>query len=261
MRSIGVDLGRWVKKELLQIEAARPSAFGLEMHLVRMHNLLAKRKPRVAVIDPISGLIPGGSQHDVNALVLRIVDFLKHCGATGFFTALSPEDDLQSTTLSISSLVDTWIQLRNIEANGEKNRVLYVLKSRGMAHSNQIREFLLTSHGVRLREVYIGSGNVLTGSARAAREAEERREEMRREQESQQREAAVKAVLRSVEAKIAALQTEKVLREHELTAVIGEGEARKTAVVSDREMLSRRRTMIFANSGKAPRLNGGAEKS
>ncbi len=180
MTSLGLDLGRWVKKGLLQIESARPSAFGLEMHLVRMHQLLEQHKPKVVVIDPISGLLPGGSEHDVHGLVLRIVDFVKHSGATGFFTALNDEDDLQATSLAISSLVDAWIQLRNIEVNGERNRVLYVLKSRGMAHSNQIREFLLTSQGVRLREVYLGPGGVLTGSARVAREAEEQREEIRR---------------------------------------------------------------------------------
>src|SRR6185312_1394551 len=175
MRSIGMDLGRWVKKGLLHIESARPTAFGLEMHLVRMHHLLEQHKPKVVVIDPLSGLLPGGSEHDVHALVLRIVDFLKHSGATGFFTALNAEDDLQSTALSISSLVDAWVLLRNIEVNGERNRLLYVLKSRGMAHSNQIREFLLTPHGVQLRDVYLGPGGVLTGSARVAREAEERR--------------------------------------------------------------------------------------
>jgi len=255
MRSIGIDLGRWLKKGLLHIEAARPSAFGLEMHLVRMHHMLAKYKPKVVVIDPISGLMPGGSEHDVNALVLRIVDFLKHGGATGFFTALSPEDDTQATTLGISSLVDTWIQVRNIEVNGEKNRVLYVLKSRGMAHSNQVREFLMTSRGVRLREVYLGPGGVLTGSARIAREAQDRRDEMREQEEDKHRAFAAKASVRALEAKIAALEARKQAREKELTAAIGEGEVHKKALLSEREALSRSRGMIDSRA-KGGRPNG-----
>ena len=137
LRSIGIDLGRWVKSGILRIEAARPSAFGFEMHLVRMHHMLAEFKPKVVMMDPVSGLLPGGSRHDVNTLVLRMVDSIKARGATALFTSLSEIDDMQSTDLSISSLVDTWILLRNVESSGERNRVLYLLKSRGMAHSNQ----------------------------------------------------------------------------------------------------------------------------
>jgi circadian clock protein KaiC len=261
MRSIGMDLSRWVKKGLLHIESARPTAFGLEMHLVRMHHLLEELKPKAVVIDPISGLLPGGSEHDVHALVLRIVDFLKHSGATGFFTALNAEDDLQSTALSISSLVDAWILLRNIEVNGERNRLLYVLKSRGMAHSNQIREFLLTNQGVRLREVYLGPGGVLTGSARVAREAEERREEVRRLQDNKDRELAAKVTLRALEAQIAALEAEKKTRENELTAAVVEGQAQDTALIAARNALRKSRGMMVVTSGKSPRPNGREGKS
>ena len=256
MRSIDRDLGRWVKKGLLQIESARPSAFGLEMHLVRMHQLLEQHKPKVVVIDPISGLLPGGSEHDVHGLVLRIVDFLKHSGATGFFTALSTEDDLPSTSLAISSLVDAWIQLRNIEVNGERNRVLYVLKSRGMAHSNQIREFLLTAQGVRLREVYLGPGGVLTGSARVAREAEEQREEVRRQQESKDRELAVKAGLRSLDAKIAELQAEKQARENEFAAAVGKSQTQRTTLLAERAAIRQSRGMPADISETRQRPNG-----
>jgi circadian clock protein KaiC len=261
MRSIGMDLERWVKKGLLYIESARPTAFGLEMHLVRMHHLLKTHKPDVVVIDPISSLLPGGSEHDVQALVLRIVDFLKHSGATGFFTALNAEDDLQSTALSISSLVDAWILLRNIEVNGERNRLLYVLKSRGMAHSNQIREFLLTHRGVRLREVYLGPGGVLTGSARVAREADERRAEIQRQQEIQDRERAITASLRAVEAKIAALQAEKAAHENELTSALGADHAEKTVALADIEALRKSRGMTIESTGRTQRPNGREGKS
>jgi circadian clock protein KaiC len=255
MRSIGMDLGRWVKKGLLHIEAARPSAFGLEMHLVRMRHLLENSKPKVVVMDPISALLPGGSAHDVSALVLRIVAFLKHSGATGFFTALNAEDDLQSTSINISSLVDAWILLRNIEVNGERNRVLYVLKSRGMAHSNQIREFLLTSRGVRLRDVYLGPGGVLTGSARVAREAEERREEALKQRQSEDRELVVKAALRSLDAKIAALKAERESHQRGLAVLIGEGEAQNAATVAERNALRKSRGMMV-ESGRNQRPNG-----
>jgi circadian clock protein KaiC len=261
MGSIGLDLGRWVKKGLLRIESARPSALGLEMHLVRMHHVLGQHKPKVVAIDPISALLPGGSEHDVHGLVLRIVDFLKDGGATGFFTALSSEDDLQTTSLAISSLVDAWIQLRNIEVNGERNRVLYVLKSRGMDHSNQIREFLLTPRGVRLREVYLGPGGVLTGSARVAREAEEQREEVRREQESRDRELAVKVTLRSLDAKIAELQAEKQARENELAAAVGAGQVQKSALLAERAAIRQSRGMPARNSENRQRPNGLEGKS
>ena len=241
MRSIGLDLARWVKKGLLHIEAARPSAFGMEMHLVRMHAMLQKHKPEVVVMDPISGLIPSGSMHDVSVQVLRIVDYIKSQGSTGFFTALMAEDDIQSTNLSISSLVDTWLLLRNIEANGERNRILYVLKSRGMAHSNQIREFLLTDDGVKLREVYLGAGGVLTGSARVAREAEERREEVGRRRDEKKRESALRTSIAAVEAKLAALEAERNGYRTELQSVVVGDSARRKAMMSDREDLRKSR--------------------
>lgn len=259
MRSIGLDFGRWVKKGLLHIEAARPSTFGLEMHLVRMHHLLAEHKATVVVIDPISALLPGGSAHDVHGLVLRVVDFLKQSGATGFFTSVAVEDDLQSTSLSISSLVDTWILLRNIEVNGERNRVLYVLKSRGMAHSNQIREFLLTPRGVKLREVYLGPGGMLTGSARVAREAEERLELLRQKKTDKDRQLALKAALRSVETKIAELQAVKEARENELAAAVGNDEEQRAARLADRDSLRRSRGMIDS-SGRSQGPNGRESK-
>jgi circadian clock protein KaiC len=253
MRSVGIDLNRWVKKGLLQIDAARPSTFGLEMHLVRMHHQLAKNNPKVVVVDPISGLLRGGSQHDVNALVLRVVDFLRQRGITGFFTALNADDDLQSTSINISSLVDSWILLRNIEVNGERNRLLYVLKSRGMAHSNQVREFLLTPKGVQLLEVYLGPAGVLTGSARVAREAQDRREEARLQQDIRKREIAAQVAVRSLEAKIAALEAEREAYHRELSSVEMEAEARKTAILHDREELSRSRNQLVETPLKGVR--------
>ena len=166
MRSIGIDLGRWIKKGLLRIHATRPTAHGLEMHLAEMHRFIDEHKPQVVVLDPLTSLMSGGVQdgNDVTNMVLRVIDRLKQLGTTGFFTALtSGSDAIEATQVNVSSLVDTWLLLRDVESDGERNRVLYVLKSRGMAHSNQVREFLMTKQGVELREAYLGPGRCFNG--------------------------------------------------------------------------------------------------
>jgi circadian clock protein KaiC len=163
---------------------------------------------------------------------------------------------MQSTSLNISSLVDTWILLRNLEVNGERNRVLYVLKSRGMAHSNQIREFTLSPAGVQLREVYLGPTGVLTGSARVAREAEERREEMRIRGELLRRESTARANLRSLEARIEALLAEKESHEQDLMELSSSDVARRKAIEADRAELGRSRDVGQQNPGRRSRPNG-----
>ncbi len=241
MKSVGIDLGRWVKQGLLQIESVRPSAFGMEMHLVRMHTMMERHRPKTVVLDPITGLVAGAAKHDIMIMVLRVVDFIKSKGATGFFTALTSEDDLQSTEISISSLVDTWVLLRNVEVNGERNRLLYILKSRGMPHSNQVREFLLTNKGVKLRDVYLGEGKVLTGSARLAREAEDRNEESRRVLEDRRRELALRAKVAAVQAKVAALHAEEESFQKELSEALSLGAMRRRAFSEVREEMRRSR--------------------
>ena len=149
MLSIGINLGRWIHKGLLQFHASRPTTFGLEMHLVKMHKILRNFDPSVVVVDPVTGLTDSGTQAETRSMLLRLIDFLKEKQITALMTTLTggaaaPEQ----TEVNISSLVDTWLLLRDIESGGERNRGLYILKSRGAAHSNQIREFLLTDHGV-----------------------------------------------------------------------------------------------------------------
>ena len=244
MRSIGIDLARWIKKGLLHIHSTRPTAHGLELHLVEMHNLLEQRKPRVVVVDPISSLMSGGSQNvnDVTNMILRIIDRLKQLGTTGFFTALtSGEGSLEATELNVSSLVDTWLLLRDVESDGERNRVLYVLKSRGMAHSNQVREFLMTGNGVELREAYLGPAGVLTGSARLVQEAREREEEVKVKQQSEDRQLALTRKLRAAEARMAALETQKVSAARELEALVLEGKKRRNIIIEQRAEMARSR--------------------
>ena len=172
MSSIGINLKQWVNKGLLNIRASRPTLLGLEMHLVSMHKELERFKPQSVIIDPITDFEAVGTHGDAKAMLLRIVDFLKSRQITAVFTSLTGGDSaLGSTEVSISSLIDTWLLLRSLEQAGERNRGLYILKSRGMAHSNQIREFILTDHGAKLLEVAIGPDGIVTGSARLAQTA------------------------------------------------------------------------------------------
>jgi len=183
-----------------------------------------------------------GSEHEVNAMLLRLLDFLKSEQITAFFTALTAGGSaLEKTDVAISSLIDTWILLRDIESSGERNRGLYVLKARGTAHSNQIREFLITSRGVQLRDVYTGPEGVLTGSARASRESEERVEETTRQQsiERMRRDLAAKRL--AVDAQIEALKAQFTAEQNDLTLRIDQETSRLREIASDRKsMLTRR---------------------
>ena len=244
MRSVGIDLARWLKRGLLHIHSTRPTAHGLELHLVEMHNLLEEYKPKVVVLDPLSSLIGGTGENtgDLTNMLLRIVDRLKQLGITGFFTSLtSGGHAAEATEVNISSLVDTWLLLRDLESDGERNRVLYVLKSRGMAHSNQLREFLMTKLGVELREAYLGPAGVLTGSARLAQEARERDDEVRLHREMEDRRLASSRKLRAAEAQILALEAEKVAAELELKDVAIESENRRTSARAQRAEMARSR--------------------
>jgi circadian clock protein KaiC len=212
IRSLGIDLKPWLEQNNLHIFAARPTLFGLEMHLALMHKRIQALHPKVVVIDPISNLISVGDNEEVRAMLTRLVDFLKAEQITAFFTHLSSKTasdaNPEATDYGISSVMDTWLLLRDIELGGERNRGLYVLKSRGMAHSNQIREFVLTDHGIELLDVYLGSEGVLTGSARLAQEARERAAEAERRQEGAQRRLQAERKRKALEAQIAALQAE-----------------------------------------------------
>jgi len=170
-RSIGIDLEPFVNSGLLKIHTARPSLYGLETHLATMQKLIDEFKPQVVVLDPITNLISVGSIVEVRSMLTRLIDWLKVMQITSLYTSLTAAgSDKEQSEVGISSLMDTWLLLRDIELNGERNRGLYVLKSRGMAHSNQIREFLLTDQGVELIDVYLGTEGVLTGTSRQIQE-------------------------------------------------------------------------------------------
>lgn len=176
MRSIGLDLEPLIRKGLLRMHASRPTLHGLEMHLVQIHKMVTEFKPAAVVIDPVSNFSSSGGVADAELMLLRLVDFLKANQITAFLTHLTfGGKAVEVTEVGISSIIDTWLLVRDIELGGERNRGLYVLKSRGMKHSNQIREFVITPQGVDLLDVYVGPEGVFAGSMRAAQEAREQR--------------------------------------------------------------------------------------
>lgn len=194
MKSIGLNLEPHIRKGLLQFHSARPALHGLEMHLSTIYKIIKKTKPTTVVLDPITNLISVGLINEVNSMLLRLIDFLQGQGITLMMTALLRVID-ERTDESVSSLVDTWISIRDVEANGERNRALYVMKSRGMKHSNQVREFIITNRGLNLIEIYLGPKGILIGSEREEqklyklkgqelKDQQERKELARRRQEN-----------------------------------------------------------------------------
>jgi circadian clock protein KaiC len=221
MLSIGIKLEPWVRKGLLQFQATRPTFYGLEMHLAVTHKIVNVFKPDIVVMDPINTFVVGDKETEVKTMIMRIVDFLKANQITALFTSLtSNEGTLESSEAGISSLIDTWILLRDIELSGERNRGMYVLKSRGMANSNQIREFILTDHGVELRDVYVGARGVLTGSARIAQEALENAEVLTRKHDIEQKKRELERKRKTLDSQIASLHADFELEESEAVKMI-----------------------------------------
>jgi len=221
MSSIGIHLEPWMKKGLLHFHATRPTLYGLEHHLTTSVKLINKIEPQIVVLDPIDAFVMGGNQMEVKIMLLRLVDFLKMRNITAFFASLTNAGDNQELTdMSISSLIDTWLLLRDIEIGGERNRGLYVLKSRGMAHSNQIREFKLTDHGIELLDVYVGPEGVLTGSARLSQEAKNDAEQILRQQEIERKQMGLELKRAATEAQIVVLQSEFKAEESETLKII-----------------------------------------
>jgi circadian clock protein KaiC len=205
MTSVGIDLAQWVERGLLRFKSVRSRALNLEGHLATMQSAVDGFDPAVMVVDPVSDLLGVGTERDVSAMLSRQVDFLKSRGITLLLTHLAVDAQREQTNRLLGSLVDTWIVVRTLEGNGEFNRTLSVIKSRGTAHSNQVREFLLTSTGIELADVYVGPQGVLTGSARSAQEAQERADALERQEDLEQRSAKLQRTRQSVEAHVAAL--------------------------------------------------------
>jgi circadian clock protein KaiC len=242
MRSIGLDLERYVRRGLLRFQAVRPNHYGLEMHLAVMLRSVEGFQPQVVVVDPITNLLNSGAESEVRSTLTRLIDFLKANAITALFTSLTSDGaHLEHTEVGVSSLVDAWLVLRDIEISGERNRGLYLLKSRGMAHSNQLREFRLTDRGIELVEVYVGAGGVLTGAARAAQEAQERAHALQQQQAAERQRRTVERKREALEAQIAALRAEFDAETEEARRLLGEVEQRTGVAASDRADMARLR--------------------
>jgi len=230
MSSVGIDLRQWVDAGLLQFRCSRPAILGLEAHLFAVQKSVGEFVPSVVVMDPVSDFLRVGTDVDVSAMLTRQVDYLKSKGVTALMTSLDSALHPAQSDQELASLVDTWLLVKSLEGNGEHNRVLYVLKSRGMPHSNQIREFMITSQGIELADVYVGPQGVLTGSARQAQEARERSEGTDRAQELEQRRGGLARRREAVEMQTAALWREF----EEETQALVRLESRASTGVDDR---------------------------
>jgi circadian clock protein KaiC len=242
MRSVGLELAPWLKKGLLRFHATRPTAYGLEMHLAVLHKLVNDFHPRVVIVDPITNFLKAGTQADAEAMLMRLIDFLKAQQITTLFTSLTHGGSaLEQSEAGISSLIDTWLLMRDIELGGERNRGMYVLKSRGMVHSNQIREFVLTDHGIELKDVYVGPEGVVTGSMRLAQEAREQADALSRQQEIERRQRDLERKRQALEAQIVAQRGQFEAEEEELKLLITQEQAAMDRVRQSQEAMARSR--------------------
>jgi circadian clock protein KaiC len=250
-RSIGVELAPYLAAGLLQFHATRPTFQGLEMHLATMHKLIEDMKPALIIVDPVTNLTSAGTETEVNAVLMRLIDLLKSKQITGAFTSLATtRDTSEQTDIGISSLMDTWLLLRFIESSGERNRGIYVLKSRGTSHSNQIREFAITSSGVDLLDVYVGPAGLLTGAARKVQEAKERAESLARRQEIERQKRQRDRKRAEVEAQIAALRAELEDGEAEMQRLLDQTERQEARLQKDREEMAQARYADPGTNGR-----------
>ena len=238
MQSIGLDLSPWVDQGLLRFHAARPTLYGLEMHLATIHSLVNELQPAIVVMDPITNLSSVASNAEIKSTLMRLVDMFKNKLITSLFTNLAHPGETESTEMGVSSLMDAWILVTNNDYNGERNRNLFILKSRGMAHSNQVREFLISDRGLDLKDVYLGSGGVLTGSARAQQEARDRAEQLATAQEVERRRRLVERQRQSLAAQISLLESELTEAETDLKSLESQEAGRQEADIKDRIRLS-----------------------
>lgn len=258
MRSIGIDLKRWVDKGLLHFHSVRPTTFGLEMHLVKIHKIIQEFDPSIVVVDPITGLLHAGTASETRSILLRLIDFLKEKQITAVMTTLTSGANFhEQTEVDMSSLVDAWLLLRDIESGGERNRGIYILKARGIADSNQIREFLLTRHGIELREVYLGEAGMLTGSARVTQEAKDASAALLGRQEIERKQLLLERKRKMLDSQIAALQLDLETEEQESQQIIAQEKLKVAKWEQDRGAKANSRFV-----SKGPQAgNGGSGKA
>jgi circadian clock protein KaiC len=261
--TIGLNLQEWVKKGRLGLHTVRPFSYGLETHLARKIQAITEFAPQVVIIDPISGLDTTGTPLEIKAALMRLLDWLKMKGITAMLTDLTMGGSaLERTDAAISSLVDTWLVLRDLETNGERNRGLHVLKSRGMGHSNQVREFVVTDTGIRLTDVYIGPSGMLTGSARMQQEGRERAERVTLDEEAERQQLALECKRAALEGQIRTLRAEFSAEEATIVRIFSQDKQREASLALDKaEMgVSRKGDVVKGNGNRVRKnVNGGDE--
>ncbi|PKN62991.1 MAG: KaiC 1 [Deltaproteobacteria bacterium HGW-Deltaproteobacteria-15] len=239
MRMIGIRLDPLVKKGLLRFQPARPTSHGLETHLSLIHKLVDEFNPSVAIFDPITNFISVGSEGEIKSMVTRLIDYLKMRQITALFTNLTRGgQNLETTETAVSSLMDTWMLVRDIEMGGERTRGIYVMKSRGMSHSNQIREFQISDRGIDILDVYVGPEGVLTGSARASLEAKEKADALSREQEIERKKNEIERKKDILDAKIKAMQATFESEKEDLERAIEQEKLARTGVADQRRRMA-----------------------
>ncbi len=258
MRSVGIDLERFVKKGLLKFQNARPSSWGLEVHLAQIHMTISDFDPHVVVVDPITNFLAVGDTIETKSMLTRLIDLLKMKLVTSVFTSLtSAQTEIEDSEVGVSSLMDAWLLVKNIESNGERNRGLYVLKARGIAHSNQVREFVLTNHGIELIDAYIASEGVFMGSARLIQLARERAAEAQRQQATTRKERDLRRKQEVYEAQLVALRGQyETDRDAILRELEEENKRLELAAAQRIEMARLRKADNSGNSGIQIQQNG-----
>ncbi len=240
MRSVGIELEKYVKKGLLKFHNSRPNAWGLEVHLAMIHKNIDDYVPSVVVVDPITNFLAVGDNLETKSMLTRLIDLLKTRQTTAMFTSLTAgAHEIEETEVGVSSLMDTWILVKNIESNGERNRGLYILKARGIAHSNQVREFLLTDKGVDLVDTYVGLDGVLMGTARVSQLAREASAEKERLQFVHQKDRELKRKQELYEAQVAALKGQFESERDAILSEIDEARNREETVATQRLEMAR----------------------
>jgi len=259
-RSVGIELETFVKKDLLRFQNARPSTFGLEVHLASIHKLITTYEPHVVVVDPVTNFLAVGDSDETKSMLMRLIDFLKVQQITAMFTSLTSAGlVVEDSEVGVSSLMDAWLLVKNIEYNGERNRGLYILKARGIGHSNQVREFLVTSHGIELIDAYIGSEGVLMGSARASQIAREAAAEVGRQQLIQRKERELQRKQHLYEAQLVALKGQYETEREALLRELDEDQKREALDESHRLEIARLRraddspVQVDENGARKPR--------
>ncbi len=252
MRSINVSLEKHVKAGLLKFHASRPTLYGLEMHLLVIYKMIQDFKPTTVILDPITNLVTIGTVSDIKSMLIRLIDFLQKEQITVLFTALTLNTTInENTDEGVSSLVDAWLMVRDIEFNGERNRGMYIMKSRGMKHSNQVREFVINDHGLELVDVFLGPEGILTGSAREAHQLIEKTEDAMRAFSLNRKDREIERKSSMLETKISGLRSEFESVKDELNRIYQEEELRKEVLTHNREnVINLRKEKVQQNQKK-----------